>query len=345
MKLRKISLTSICLLLVLAACKKDDESYTTIPDRDRQEVYDEDLIKIEEFLATHFYNYDEFDFDNPYSEANDNFQIVFDTIEGDNADKIPLIDQVDFKIAYSYADDIEYKLYYLKVREGNGKVLHGTDEAYLNYQGLNMANLEQFDGTVNPTLLNLTTVSTAITGVIDGFRQGLTEFKTASNMTANTGPNGEPDNTYTYHGHGIGAIFIPSGLGYFSSPLTTVPAYSSLIFNVRLYNLNHTDFDLDNIPSYMEDLSGDGDPYTDDTDGDLVADFMDNDDDGDGTLTRDEIDYGEYTISVGDPDPEFAENEYEVSREQLDNTITISTIILTDTDGDGTPDYLDSSIN
>ena len=110
MKLRKITLASLCLLLAFLSCSDDDEpEFIPIPERDREEVYLEDIVEIEEFLQTHFYNYEEFDFSNPYSLANDTFEIEFDTIEGVNSDKIPLIDQVDFKIVEDF-EGIEYKL-------------------------------------------------------------------------------------------------------------------------------------------------------------------------------------------------------------------------------------------
>ena len=43
------------------------------------------------------------------------------------------------------------------------------------------------------------------------------------------------------------------------------------------------DHDFDNIPSYMEVIEADYDLYGKDTDEDLVVDFIDTDDDGDGT--------------------------------------------------------------
>jgi len=85
----------------------------------------------------------------------------------------------------------------------------------------------------------------------------------------------------------------------------------------------------------------DEDAYDDDTDGDLVPNFLDNDDDGDGYFTNDEVEYGEYVIMTGDPEPTLAENEFESSRDEFNGVITIQTVIVTDRNEDGVPDYLD----
>ncbi|MEQ9383492.1 MAG: gliding motility-associated C-terminal domain-containing protein, partial [Imperialibacter sp.] len=72
------------------------------------------------------------------------------------------------------------------------------------------------------------------------------------------------------------------------------------------------DSDGDGVLTPIEDINGDGDPGNDDTDGDGIADYLDDDDDGDGILTKDEDANGD-----GDPTND-------------------------DTDGDGIADYLDS---
>ena len=132
------------------------------------------------------------------------------------------------------------------------------------------------------------------------------------------------DGTISYEGFGIGAIFIPSGLGYFdrSAAGGSVPSYSPLVFKIDAfaYELD-TDFDGDGIPSILEDVDGDGNLNNDNTDGDfsnwdLIPNYRDTDDDGDGILTIDEIEL--------DADGNF--------------------VGFLDTDGDGTPDHLDSDL-
>lgn len=347
MKIRKIIIFLITLPIIINSCNNDDDGGSTItPPRDRQEVYDEDLVKIEDYLATHFYNYEDFDFANPYSEANDSFQLVFDTIAGDNSDKTPLIDLLnnpglgmgELKVkAVTDDEGVEYDLYYLVVREGGGNSVHFTDRVYATYQGLTIPDNILFDNRVMPQPLGLVS-SDLESGIIRGFAETLVEFKTATGYTENG------DGTVQYHGHGIGATFIPSGLGYFNAYVNSIgDTYVPLIFKFGLFERVVTDHDADRIFSYLEDVDGNGNVYDDDTDGDLVPNYLDTDDDGDLVLTRDEIDYGTYTVdtNLGETEPELASNEYEVDREETAGVITINTIILTDTNGDGTPDYLD----
>jgi hypothetical protein len=91
-------------------------------------------------------------------------------------------------------------------------------------------------------------------------------------------------------------MFLPSGLGYYNIAQSTIPAYSPLIFSIKLFELERFDQDSDGIPSYLEDLDGDRYIYLleedvvnpDDTDGDGFPDYLDLDDDGDLVLTRTE---------------------------------------------------------
>jgi hypothetical protein len=95
----------ITVLMVTASCKKDDDSPPPPPPpRDRGPEAARAQAEIEEFLETHFYNYEEFEADP------DNTKIRFDTIAGDNADKTPLITQVRSK----EVDDVVDKTVSLK---------------------------------------------------------------------------------------------------------------------------------------------------------------------------------------------------------------------------------------
>lgn len=332
MKLRKILVLFIAVSAVFTACKKDDDIGDFTPLRDATIVYGEDLIDIEEYLQTHFYNYEEFQANSPYSLENDEFRIVFDTIAGDNADKTPLMDMVDFKIVPF--DGIDYKLYYLNVREGLGKEIHFTDQATLIYEGSSTIDNYVFDSAVNDSQFNLLTVGSS-SGVVVGFQQALIEFKTSDSFTV------DDDGPTSYHNHGIGAVFIPSRLGFFNNTLEGVPNYTPVIFKFNLYKRAILDHDIDGIPSWMEDIDGNGDVYDDDTNGNFTPDFLDTDDDGDGYFTKDELEYAEYIIMTGDPEPILADNEFEGSRVENNGQITIKTVIVTDRDGDDIPDYLD----
>ncbi|MBD3863664.1 FKBP-type peptidyl-prolyl cis-trans isomerase [Olleya marilimosa] len=310
MNLRKITFALLVVLVTAFSCGTDDgDTFTFVP-RDSQEVYDENIAEIEAFLATHTYNYDEFDFANPYSLANDTFKIVFDTISeaNNNLDAIALLDRPELLFKTVTQGDVDYKLYYLNVREGLGQATHPLDAVNVTYNGTLLDGTE-FDGAdVDGLTFNLSSVGSSF-GVVDGFREALIEFRMRDGYTENG------DGTTTNHNYGIGAVFIPSGLGYFSTGTASIPSYSPINFTFGLLTRIDTDYDLDSIPSHLEDLDGDGDGLNEDTDGDGVANFIDNDDDNDGVLTIDEdIDQD------GDPTND-------------------------DTDGDGIPNYLDYDTN
>lgn len=316
--------------VVLFSCNNDDDGIIVIPphERDEEAVIAQD--EIEEFLQTHFYNYEEFE--NPPSDFN--YRIVFDTIVGDNASKTPLMEQVLSKnVVDIFDEDVTYKLYYLKTRQGEGDEIAFTDIASISYEGMFLTDLSTFDSSITPVRFDLTQV-------IDGLQSALVEFNGATGYIEN------PDGTLTFENYGIGAVFIPSGLGYFNTPPPAIPYYSQLIFTFHPYLIEKGDQDSDGILSVFEDLDGDGLELNDDTDANGVPNFADPDDDGDGRLTINEVEAHEYIINPGDEDPELGSNEVEMYRDTDDDTgeITIYTIDFIDVNNDGTPDYLDSEL-
>jgi len=305
------------LVLAMNSCRDDDDdNVTLVESRDRGEQYIADLDSIEQYLSTHFYNYEEF-------TANPNttdFEIIFDTISVENGtqDKTPLIDQVESKIVSDNVSDVEYKLYVLKVREGGGEAPKFADSTFVTYNGTYLNNAS-FDNAPNPIWFQLLSV-------VGGFREGLLEFNGATSYSLS------PDGTTVFTDYGIGAVFIPSGLAYFDNPPVGVSFYSPLVFRFDLFGVNETDHDGDHVPSYLEDINGDG-VYTleeDDTDDDSFVDYFDPDDDGDGTLTKDED-------LEPDPDPNVDSNGDGIT----DNDIGDGDPTNDDTDGDGIPNYLD----
>lgn len=302
-KLKYHFLIAVVFLGVVFSCKKDDDPLPPpTPPRDRGEEAIRAQAEIEEFLETHFYNYEE------YQADPDNFKIRFDTIAGDNANKIPLKDQVTFKMVQDVVDEsVTYKLYYLVVRQGGGEKPNFSDITTNTYDG-RLLNLELFDSSVVPVQFNLVDNGSS-PGIIRGLQQAIIEFNVATEIISN------PDGSITAENFGIGAVFIPSGLGYFQYPPSgNLDPYDQLIFSFELLATKETDYDDDGIPSHMEDLNGNGYLMDDDTDGNGVPNYLDNDDDGDGRLTKYEI-------------------------EIIDGEITFP-----DTNGNGIPDYLDPSI-
>lgn len=299
MKLIKYLL--LFLTVISISCGNDDE-VQSVQIRDRSEeaiIAQED---IEAFLQTHFYNYE--DFQNPPEGFN--FDIIIDSIAGDNANKIPLIEQVSFKtVKDRQEEDLTYKLYYLKVIEGVGDSPEFPDIAIVSYEG-RLFNGQLFDSSTVP-------ISFDLTNVIDGFQDGLIEFNGAGEIIKNN------DGTLSFEGFGVGAVFIPSGIGYFNIPPegTGISSYEQIYFTFKMFEADKGDQDNDGVLSIYEDRNSDRLEENDDTDGDGLPNFADNDDDGDGTLTIDEI------------------------RDENGNVIT-DPALFPDADGDGTPDYLDS---
>ncbi|APY00590.1 FKBP-type peptidyl-prolyl cis-trans isomerase [Lacinutrix venerupis] len=363
MKLRKFLFPILSLLLVTFSCNDDDtEEFVIVELRDSQEVYEENLIEIQTYLETHYFNYEDFDFTDNTNPANNDFTVVLDTISADNGtqDKTPIIDylnqadgiypRLDIKVVEQ--DDIDYNLYILKVREGEGDSISPLDAAAMAYKGT-IPDGTVFDSQIGIEAgqpFNLTPVGDAA-GVVTGFKEGIVEFKTSTNFTENT------DGTITYINHGIGVIFMPSGLGYFASPSTsTIPQYSPLFFNLKVISRSNTDWDLDGIPSHLEHPDGDFTEADDDTDGDLLVNFIDNDDDGDGVLTVNEVIKLEYDNDGTDQfmskaeakayfDANAADDEFFIYIEgELDGTFTLHTLIIPDDNNDGIPNYLDSSV-
>ncbi len=321
MRLNKYFLAGIALAgLIFTSCNDDDDGGVEpveLRDEREQAVIDDDSIV--EYLTTHFYNYEEFE--NPTPDFD--YNIVFDTIAGENSDKKSILESPLLetkKVTYKVNEtEIDYNLYVLKVREGVVEKPHFTDSTYVRYKG-ELLNAEVFDNNINSPVwfdligylyANFNSVGQRQLyregGVIPAFRESLTEFKSASNYSVN------PDNTIEWsNDYGIGALFTPSGLGYFNTPKGG-KAYSPLIFTFHLLNVNEADHDGDGVPSWMEDVDGDGDVYDDDTDENGLPNHSDPDDDGDGLATRREI-----IINA-------------------DGTITFP-----DTNNNGTPNYLDA---
>lgn len=291
--------------LLMLSCGNDDDNAQFIPARDRGEEAPASTAIIEEYLETHFYNYEEFE--NP-PEGFD-FKIKFDTIAGDNASKTPLMEQVSSKQVQDRVDlDVFYTLYYLNVREGGGDSPTFGDNATLTYEGTfinkevsNADYTEVFDSSVVPITFDLTSV-------VNGFQDGVIEFNGATEVISN------PDGTLSFEDYGIGAVFIPSGLGYYvSTPVGgSIPVYAQLIFTFQLYQKSEGDQDNDGILTINEDLNGNGLEEDDDTDSDGLPNFFDADDDNDGRPTSEEI--------IVNPD---------------------GSISFPDEDGDGIVDYLD----
>lgn len=305
MRLTKLYILIVLTSISIISCNKDDDnSPEVVPIRDRGEQAIDDEEALITYLQTHFYN--EEDFQNP-AEGFD-YNIKFDSIAGVNADKTPLIDSDLLETKIVTRNDLDYTVYILKIREGVGAHPTFADSTFQNYRG-ELLNQSTFDNTANPIWFDHPgTLSQANPGIaVLALTETLVEFGGASGFNVND------DNTVQFtDDFGVGAVFLPSGLGYYNITQNKIPAYSPLIFSFQLYKVNEADHDQDGIPSYLEDLNNDRIVSNDDSDEDKFPNYLDNDDDGDGTLTRDEIIINE------------------------DGTVSFP-----DSNADGIPDYLD----
>lgn len=287
-------------LFLLTSCNKDDDSEVVI--RDRQEVYNENIITIEDYLK--------------------NNKLVFDVTsnsyigEALNVGDVSIWDDTTYPLqsvtvkndsrvsAYTDGlndDPVEYKLYYVKIDEGTGQTPLSIDSTLVAYKGWNLNN-ETFDQNNAGRWFSFPESDNAS---ISGFRQILSELKAPTSLPASTSRL---------------IVFIPSGLAYFSGAITNVGSYEPIIFDMQLKLIKERDHDADRIPSKYEDVNGDGDFFNDDTDGDLIPDFLDYDDDGDGYLTKYEI---RHSITTGtDPNTVTTYYYYPFNGATVDEPLT-----------------------
>lgn len=273
------SLIKIVLVLVLFigvySCQPDD-STSLQPLRPYDEVYEEDIQKIEDFLGTH------------YLTVDGDFNTTFTKIP-DGGTQIPISDMTELQFEEVNLHDITYKVYYLKLREGTGENPTRVDSTLVGYKG-NTFYKTTVDGVDNYTQTvfeeNSNPIWFNLDGVVRGWAEIIPQFKIGT-YSSNS------DGTISFQDFGVGVMFIPSGLAYFASGSASIPSYSPLIFNFKLYNLKRMDHDRDGILSmyeYGDPLDVDRfkkDPI--DTDEDGRPDYLDVDDDGDGYLTKSEI--------------------------------------------------------
>ncbi len=316
MKFKLYILLITIFLLGFSCGDDDDDGIVEVPEADRteQQVIDNDSLV--SFLQSHYVD---------ESLLTNNPTILFSEIEinqlpedGElpNPDQNSLLIDMVETLTTTYFD-VEYEYYILKINQGGSENSPNfSDKVRVSYEGTLMDDTV-FDSSSTPVDFDLTST-------IAGWGRVLPEYNNAEDFIVNS------DGTVTYNNPGIGIMFLPSGLGYYSAAAGTVPVYSNLIFKFKVFQSEVNDHDFDNVPSHLEDLNGDYDLTNDDTDDDTFADFVDSDDDNDGTLTIDEDLEPDSDLTVdrdGDGDPT--------------NDIGDGDPTNDDTDGDGIPNYLD----
>lgn len=297
--LNKYFLLFLSFLLVLISCRRRPPNPTETL-KEVSVAATEDDQKINTYLRTHFYNYE--DFQNP--PAGFDYEVKIDTLSGENAGKTPLSNQVQERTVT--LSDIPHKLYYVIVREGSGSNQTSIDSALVRYRVENLRR-KVFSANTRPTWLNLSlTDRTSGSEWFAGLRRLLPVLKTGDGASPEN-PEGKLAFDQNY---GIGILIFPSILGLYERSVVG-QTYSPLVVSIDLLRNKLSDHDLDGIPSNNEDLNKNDNVFDDDTDGDGRPNFLDTDDDGDGTLTKDEYDVNKDGIpddTDGDGIPDYLDN-------------------------------------
>lgn len=278
MLLKRI-LSVILIAIVITSCSKS-ENRAVVPPRDFGVQYLSDKDSIEQFLQNYYLVVD--------AQGNastlpiptggtavsiwDNQEYPLQFVEVMNDGRRTNL--VDGRIE----DPTSYKLYYIVLNEGGGSRPSVVDSVFTSYRGWKVNDNTTFDSTIEPTWFSAD-------GVVSGFRQALPLIKTAEGFSENN------DGTVNFVNAGNIIVFIPSGLGYFSSPQISsgIGFYEPLVFQIKLNSLRYRDHDRDGIFSKDEIYGDNTNVWLQDTDGDNIPDFLDRDDDGDQVLTRNEI--------------------------------------------------------
>jgi len=299
-----ISVFVFCLVLVSCSKSSSDDSI-----RDYATQYATDIASIESFIDTHYLTHDA------------DYNVTFDTLlPSSGHSSIRTDSSFLLRDTTVVEDGIDYKIYFIKFREGTQKRPTQVDSVYVSYKGINLeqdSTTEEedvFDQTQTPVWFKLQEVITGWSHIIPNFKTGT--------YSSNSGGN----NPISYDNYGAGVMFLPSGLAYYQSSTGNISAYSPIIFSFKLLELHYRDQDGDgilskderdfkNLPASLRwkvnpylgyDINGDGDIDTSttlydtngdgvadstewyDTDGDGIPNMYDIDDDGDHYTTRSE---------------------------------------------------------
>ena len=190
-------------------------------------------------------------------------------------------------------NDINYKLYYLKIAQGLNDNPTRYDSVFVRYRGFRLDSVK-FD---EVTTYNTSKSWLTLTSVIQGWKYGFPNFKSGTNIS-------QPGQPIKFTDTGKGVLFIPSGLAYGNLATGSISENSPILFHIELALVVRADNDNDGVLNKDEDLDGDGEVADDDTDEDGVPNYVDPDDDNDGTPTKDEDANGD-----GDPTNDDTDND------------------------------------
>lgn len=261
----------LSIILFFASCKNDDD-VKVVPPKDYAVQYASEKDSIEKYLKNHYITVDPVTMDATFGKLPADGKVsIWDQTEYPLKNKKVLV-----KNEKDASKNVEYTLYYISFREGVNKRPTRADNVMVALRGL-LLDGTQFEYQPYPDETNSLTAY-----VVKGFPELLPFFKSGNFIDV-------PGDPVDFTDFGAGVMFVPSGLSYYNRPPSNlVPAYATMIFTFKLYNVVYTDIDGDGILNKDETIDGvDIQDY--DTDGDGTPNYLDTDDDGDGYLTRTEI--------------------------------------------------------
>ena len=283
-------LSVFAIFVGIAACTSTSTEEPEAP-RDYATQYATDLAAIDSYINTHYLTFDA------------DYNVTFDTLLPTSGHSSIRTDTAfQLKDTTVVEDGIDYKVYFIKFREGTEKRPTQVDSIHIAYKGIKLLKSAPFDQAVTPTWFRLQEVITGWSHIIPNFKTG----------TYTPGTGGNPT---TFDQYGAGVMFLPSGLAYYNGSAGTILPYSPIIFSFKLHELRYRDHDADGVLSkderkldptvsalirWKENPGGNllkkdntGAIVTDvpflDTDGDGYPNMYDIDDDGDRVMTRVEI--------------------------------------------------------
>jgi hypothetical protein len=316
--------------VTISSCNKSkDDDIEIVPPKPYAEQYPKDIALIETYLKTNYITVV-----NAPGETKDQ-DVTIAKLDANHT--VSIWDQKDYVLKNRIVDlhGIKYTLYYLVLREGTGEKPCNVDDVFTSYNGKYLAETTTDNVTsITSTLFQeviFPRVYMNLYGFIRGWKELFPQFRSGTTSSNN-------DGTVKYTNFGAGVMFIPSGLAYYNTGNGSIPGYAPLVFSFKLYEIKRSDIDNyrmandgsfvtdpDGVPSYKEDIDGDGYVWTtselprdaqnnliapnpDDTDGDGIPDFLDFDDDGDGYATRGEVKKADGTYYPFDLIPDCSGN-------------------------------------
>ncbi|MEB3802268.1 FKBP-type peptidyl-prolyl cis-trans isomerase [Flavobacterium columnare] len=289
-KLNKL-IAVLLLLTSLVSCNKNDDTVDSVPPKAYSEQIPGEILAIEKFFEDYHMDVD----------ADKNVEFVKRI--GSKSGLVSIKDQYAPKFKTIRYNNYDFKVYYINHNGGEelkpelSKTPCPIDSVLVAYKGMLLKEktgfdqekttfnkYQLFDGTENPIRFDLDKVIVGWSRVV-------------SLMTIGSITIDPVTNTQSFKDFGAAVFFLPSGLAYYSGVQAKIPAYSPLIFNIKLISMKRKDHDFDGHTTFEEEYSFDASnlnaPWVNlkrDTDGDGYPNYIDRDDDNDGIFTKYEAD-------------------------------------------------------